>query len=132
MIGRNLIRKIPLELTREKLSTADGTDVPLLGETTIEFLVSGFQSQCRVVVSEVIDELIFGIEWPQSNQCVWDLLYKSVGLGNNYFAIEGLEGRLRCKKVSKVVRRILVQDKIEIPGWHTLEVPVFITRVSEK
>ena len=37
VIGRNLIRKIPLEPTREKLSTADGTDVPLLGETTIEF-----------------------------------------------------------------------------------------------
>ena len=42
VIGRNLIRKIPMEPTREKISTADGTDVPLLGETTIEFLVSGF------------------------------------------------------------------------------------------
>ena len=62
VIGRNLIRKIPLEPTREKLSTADGTDVPLLGETTIEFLVSGFQSKCRVVVSEALDELILGIE----------------------------------------------------------------------
>ena len=123
MIGRNRIRKIPLEPTREKLSTADGTDVPLLGETTIEFLIPGFQSQCRVVVSEVIDELILGIEWLQTNQCVWDF-------GNNYFAIKGHSGRLRCKKVSKAVRRILVQDEIEIPGWHTLEVPVLITRES--
>ena len=123
VIGRNLIRKIPLEPTREKLSTADGTDVPLLGETTIEFLVSGFQTKCRVVVSEVIDELILGIEWLQTNQCVWDF-------GSNSFAIEGHKGRLRCKKTSKSVRRILVQDEIEIPGWHTQEVPVLISRSS--
>ena len=123
VIGRNLIRKIPLEPTREKLSTADGTDVPLLGETTVEFLVSGFQTKCRVVVSEVIDELILGIEWLQTNQCVWDF-------GSNSFAIEGHKGRLRCKKNSTSVRRILVQDEIEIPGWHTQEVPVLISRSS--
>ena len=41
VIERNLIRGIPLKPTGEKLSTADGTDVPLLGKTTIEFLVSG-------------------------------------------------------------------------------------------
>ena len=123
VIGRNLIRKIPLEPTREKLSTADGTDVPLLGETTIEFLISGFQSKCRVVVSEAIDELILGIEWLQTNQCVWNF-------GSNTFAIEGHKGRLRCKKASRAVRRILVQDEIEIPGWHMQEVPVLISRSS--
>ena len=35
VIGRNLIRRVPLEPTREKLSTADGTEIPLLGETMI-------------------------------------------------------------------------------------------------
>ena len=44
--------------------------------------------------------------------------------------MEGHKGRLRCKKASKAVRRILVQDEIEIPGWHTQEVPVLISRSS--
>ena len=35
VIGRNLIRRVPLEPTNEKLCTADGTDIPLLGETTM-------------------------------------------------------------------------------------------------
>ena len=93
------------------------------GETTIEFLISGFQSKCRVVVSEAIDELILGIEWLQTNQCVWNF-------GSNTFAIEGHKGRLRCKKASRAVRRILVQDEIELPGWHSQEVPVLISRSS--
>ena len=63
VVGRNLIEKVPLMPTEEKLSTADGTDIPLLGETTIEFSVSGFLMNCRVVVTEAITELILGIEW---------------------------------------------------------------------
>ena len=31
VIGRNLIRHVPFEPTRQKLSTADGTEIPLLG-----------------------------------------------------------------------------------------------------
>ena len=121
VIGRNLIRHVPLEPTRQKLSTADGTEIPLLGEITIEFSVFGFHTECRVVVSDVITELILGIDWLQKNQCVWNF-------GSNLFAINGHHGRLRCKKTSHAVRRILVSDEIVIPGWHTLEVPVLITR----
>ena len=121
VIGRNLIRHVTLEPTRQKLSTADGTEIPLLGEVTIEFSVSGLHTECRVVVSDVITELILGIDWLQKNQCVWNF-------GSNLFAINGHHGRLRCKKTSHAVRRILVGDEIVIPGWHTFEVPVLITR----
>ena len=121
VIGRNLIRHVPLEPTRQELSTADGTEIPLLGEITIEFSVFGFHTECRVVVSDVISELILGIDWLQKNQCVWNF-------GSNLFAINGHHGRLRCKKTNHAVRRILVGDEIVIPGWHTFEVPVLITR----
>ena len=121
VIGRNLIRHVPLEPTRQTLSTADGTEIPLLGEITIEFSISGFHTECRVVVSDVITELILGIDWLQKNQCVWNF-------GSNSFAINGHHGRLRCKKTNHAVRRILVGDEIMIPGWHTFEVPVLITR----
>ena len=121
VIGRNLIRHVPLEPTRPKLSTADGIEIPLLGEITIEFLVFGFHTECRVVISDVVTELILGIDWLQKNQCVWNF-------GSNLFAINGHHRRLRCEKTSHAVRRILVGDEIMIPGWHTLEVPVLITR----
>ena len=65
VIGRNLMKRVPLEPTNETLSTADGTDVPLIGEATIEFSVCGFVTNCRVVVTEVITELILGIDWMQ-------------------------------------------------------------------
>ena len=116
-----MIRHVPLEPTRQKLSTADGTEIPLLGETTIEFSVSGFYTGCRVVVSDVITELIIGIDWLQKNQCVWNF-------GSNSLLLMDTMDGCDVKKTSHAVRRILVGDEMVIRGWHTFEVPVLITR----
>ena len=105
------------------MSTADGTDVPLIGETTIELSVCGFVTNCRVVVTDVITGLILGIDWMQQNNCVWNF-------GTNSFTIDGHPGRLRCKRASRTVRRILVHDDVVVPGMHTVEVPVLVTRSS--
>ena len=96
VIGRTLIKKVPLEPTNEKLSTADGTDVPLLGETTIYFLVSGLETSCRVVVMNVLTELILGIDWLQRNQCVWDF-------GSNSFVMKGHQSQLSCRRAKQTV-----------------------------
>ena len=121
VIGRNLIRKVPLEPTDEKLSTADGTELPLLGETVVHFTVDGFSTSCRVVVTEAITDLILGIEWLQRNQCIWDF-------GSNSFTIKGHRGRLKCRRTKRALRRILVSDEVVIPGFHTVNVPVLVTR----
>ena len=123
VIGRNLIKRVPLEPTNETLSTADGTDVPLIGEATIEFAICGFVTNCRVVVTKVITELILGIDWMQQNNCVWNF-------GENSFMIDGHRGRLRCKHANRTVLRILVNDDVVVPGMHTVEVPVLVTRSS--
>ena len=123
VMGRNLMRKVPLEPTSKTLSTADGTEIPLLGETTIELSVSGYETSVRVVVTEAITELILGIEWLQQNECEWDF-------GRNSFLINGHRGRLRYKGASRTMRRILLQDDVEVPGMHTVEVSVLVTRSS--
>ena len=123
VIGRNLIRKVPLEPTEEKLSTADGTDLPLLGETVVHFSIAGFSTSCRVVVTEAVTDLILGIEWLQRNQCVWDF-------GSNSFTIKGHRGRLKCRRTKRLLRRILVNEEVVIPGLHTTNVPVLVTRSS--
>ena len=121
VIGRNLIKKVPLEPTSEKLSTADGTDIPLLGETTITFAVADCSTNCRVVVTDATTELILGIEWLQRNQCVWNF-------GSNSFVIKRTHGRLRCRRTKRTVRRILLSDDVVIPGMHTTNVTVLVTR----
>ena len=122
-VGRTLIKKVPLEPTNEKLSTADGTDIPLLGETTIYFSVSGLETSCRVVVTNVLTELILGMDWLQRNQCIWDF-------GSSSFVIKGRQSQLRCRKAKQTVRKIIVDDDVVIPGQHTANVSILVTRSS--
>ena len=96
VVGRTLIKNVPLEPTNEELSTADGTDIPLLGETTNYFPVSGFETSCRVVVTNVLTELILDMVWIRRNQCVWDF-------GSNTFVINGHQGRLSCRGEKQTV-----------------------------
>ena len=121
VVGRTLIKKVPLEPTNEKLSTADGTDVPLLGETTIYFSVSGLQTSCRVVVTDVLTELILGIDWLRRNQCVWDF-------GSSSFVMKGRQSLLSCKRPKQTVRRIILEDDVVIPGQHSANVSILVTR----
>ena len=83
----------------------------------------GFVTNCRVVVTDVIPEIILGIDRMQQNNCVWNF-------GTNSFTIDGHPGRLRCERASRTVRRILVHDDVVVPGMHTVEVPVLVTRSS--
>ena len=76
-----------------------------------------------MVVTEVITEVILGIEWMKQNECVWDF-------GKNLFTIRGHRVRLRCKGAGRRVRRILVRDDVVVPGRHTVEIPVLVTRSS--
>ena len=75
------------------------------------------------MVTDAITEFILGIEWMKRNQCVWDF-------GSNSYTIHGYRGRLRCKNAGRPVCRIVLQDEVVVPGLHTVEVPVLVTRSS--
>ena len=123
VVGRQLVSSDKWFETEERLNTADGTPIPLLGELDISFEVSGEPARARVVVSEVITELILGIDWLQHNRCVWDF-------GNNSFTMDGHRGRLRCRQGEKSIRRLVVSHDIEIPARQMVEVPVWVTLPS--
>ena len=119
VVGKKLVSTDKLFKTRERLNTADGTPMPLLGELDICFEVSGEPARARVVVSEVITELILGIDWLQHNRCVWDF-------GINSSTMNGHKGRLRCRQGEESIRRLVVSHDIEIPARQQVEVPVWV------
>ena len=102
-------------------STMPGPDIPLLGETTIYFSVSGLETSCRVLVTNVLTERILGIDWLRKNQCVWDF-------GCSSFVMKGRQSQLSCKKEKQRVRKIIVDDDVVFPGQHTAYVSILVTR----
>jgi predicted aspartyl protease len=58
-----LMDSTPLEETNLKLYAANGTDIALLETVKIPIVIEGYITMVKVVVSDVIDELILGVVW---------------------------------------------------------------------
>ena len=121
VIGKNLIPRMLLSRTDHQLSAANGSPLPLLGETVIEFEVSGFKTGAHVVVTRAVTDLILGIEWLQQNNCAWNF-------GLNTFSIQGHLGVLKCKKATRnEVRKLICDEDTEVLAQQQTHVPVVLT-----
>ena len=72
-------------------------------------------------MTDVLTELILGIDWLRRNQCVWDF-------GSSSFVMKGRQSQLSCKRPKQTVRRIILEDDVVIPGQHTANVSILVTR----
>ena len=56
----------------QKLYAANMSSVPILGKAAIVFNIEGSDIEEEFLVSDAIDELIFGADWLNQNRCLWD------------------------------------------------------------
>jgi len=68
--SRLLPSDLQLRPTTEKLFTADKTELPLLGETVIKFVINGVRFSADVVVSPAIEGLFLGADWMKCNKAI--------------------------------------------------------------
>jgi hypothetical protein len=91
MIRSRLLPNL-FEPTQHRLLADNHIAIPVVGETTISFSVSGKQFFVRLVVSEIMEDLILGIDWLRKYRCRWDF-------GKNLIEIDccavRLHGRLQ-------------------------------------
>ena len=116
VIGRSIIPNAVMQPTNERLYTADGAELPLLGGIKLNFRVQKTWTSVLVVVSEAINDLILGIDWLTENKCVWDL-------GNRTFEVKGTSGTLHDKQSRKSVRRLYVDNETVVPAKGQMHVP---------
>lgn len=120
--GRRLITNVELAETSQRLFTANGTPVTLLGQTVIKINVNSTSMEVAVVVSETIDELILGIPFLVEHN-FWNF-------SSSQILIDGKCMRL-CNRPGRCsVRRIYDERDTVIPPASAMDVPVVITRSS--
>jgi len=124
VIGRSWIPNDVLSPTTLKLRTADGTTMPLMGETRVRFFVGELELEARVAVTTAVTELILGIDWMTHNNCMWDF-------GKSRFVVQDCTVSLRDKRRHEGrVRKLVVRSDITIPAFHHVNVPIIFTRDS--
>jgi hypothetical protein len=120
VIGSRLLPNCLLEPTKHRLLAANHTNIPVVGETTIILYVDGKKLSVRVVVSEIMDDLVLGIDWLRQYRCRRDF-------GKNLVEIDGNAFRLHGRSHQNQLRRIYIAEDTLLPSNQQQEVPVVIT-----
>ena len=111
-----------LEPTKQKLFTANGISIPLLGQTKLEFYINSMDKSA-VVATDAIEEMILGIDWLQQNHCSWNFGSGSIKMGRRWI-------KLHSQPRISNVRRIYAEGDYTVPAQSQVNLPVKATIVS--
>jgi predicted aspartyl protease len=108
IVGSKVAQNFTLQPTKQVLYAANGTAIPIIGQTTLEFTVRGWKYSVVVVVTEAIEGIILGIDWLQVNRCKWDFGSGRLRIGPQWI-------KLLSKPRSNLMRRIYAESDCEVP-----------------
>ena len=117
VVSRRVIPYLQLKQTTQKLYSANGTEIALLGEVELTMTMSGHEVTAAAVVSEEVDDLILAIDWLGRHRCRWSF-------AQNLIEIDGEVVRLIRRPRPHMLRRIYAVDSTIIPAGHTTNVRV--------
>jgi predicted aspartyl protease len=117
IVSSRLMDSTPLEVTTLRLYAANGKDIPLLGTMNIPIIIEGHHTMAKVVVSDVIDELILGVDWLTTQGCVWDFKKATLNIGEWQIPV--------CRRPAhSKARHIVVATEQTVPARSFKDIPV--------
>jgi hypothetical protein len=121
VMGARQLPGLQYQQCRQKLCAANSTVIPILGKAELSYEVAGHSMKYEVLVSDHIDEIIFGADWLTDHKCVWDF---STGT----LILRDIEPPLVVKLGKFIrkgqVRRLYSKNSIVLPPRAQVTVPV--------
>jgi len=111
------VASVPLAKSDIKLYAANGTEIANLGTMVLRYQLEGRTLQTELVVSDEIDELIFGYDWLVAHECRWHFKERMVFVHERPVS-------LRTRHSRANVRRIYVREAVTIAPGTEVNVPV--------
>ena len=111
ILSRRLLPGLQLNQTQQKVFAANCSPVAIMGSTTFEFDISGFRMQHECLVSDEIEENIFGVDWLVTHNCTWNFGDGTLWIRSSS---EPLQVKLSPGGPKSCVRRLYVQDNVEL------------------
>src|SRR6218665_479702 len=81
------------------LKAANGTEIRVLGETTLRGKVDDVFFQIPCLVTEQLSEMIFGLEFLEKHHAYWDFTNRSIRLNGRAFPLQRQPKGVKCRKI---------------------------------
>ena len=72
VIGTHMLPDLTYQECNLQLYAANSSAVSIKGSTDLKYSIVGVDMKYNVLVSPSIDEIIFGADWLNDHQCIWD------------------------------------------------------------
>jgi len=117
VIPARLVKRRAIRHTTRTLIAANGTEVPILGWTTLKAYVGDTEILIHGLVSEHIVDVMLGMDWMQDNDAYWNFVRGEV-------TIEGTTHKLSAKRTRGTwCRRVIVARDVTVPPSSQLDLP---------
>ena len=120
VINSKLVSHLEVEPTEQRLFAADKSELPVKGCVKLRLNVHGIPTSVTALVTDVVEDVILGIDWLVSHDVHWDFQSSAINL-------KGKKILLLSRESQNLVRRVYVCEPITIPAGHVTDVPVSVT-----
>jgi len=117
VIARSLVPNLELAHSRYTLSAANKMDLPILGDTDLQFTVDRHRFLANVSISPAIDKFILGSDWLVKNEAKWDFAPGTISFGNR--VIHAYQ-----QTFNELCLRIVVSEDCVVPAKHEANILV--------
>jgi len=73
--------------SQKVLTAANGTEIRVLGETTLLLMLGKLELPTPCLVSDFVDEIMLGLHWLEDNDCVWNFSQRCITVKDTTFQL---------------------------------------------
>ena len=99
VMGKSLLPMHPIQPTQYRLFAANGTGIPLVGQTVVRLRVGSQEMNVSLLVTESMNELILGADWLVENRCCWNFGSSQLNVNGRVLPLFGKPASHRCSRV---------------------------------
>jgi len=103
-----LIHSTAIKPSNQQVFAANGTPIEIVGQAQLVFSFGSYTTSACVLVSSDVEELMLGIDFLESHDCVWDFSRKIL-------RIDGYSVALMSQKSPVLCRRVFVARDVWLP-----------------
>jgi len=108
LLPSHFVRTHKMRKSDKKVHAANGAEIIIMGEVTVELQLSDMCIRTEALVSEFVTEAMLGYDWLVSNDCYWGFRTGQVMIRNKVFPLEARSPAHKCC-------RVVAQSKVVIP-----------------
>ena len=126
VIPASIVEGLQLQESSNVLTAANGTEITVLGEITLPFVIRNYEGTMTGLVSEHVSEIMLGIGWLVENQAMWEFDKSRIKHGGAYHNLR------RRNQANLCCRRVTLQEDVTIPARAEVDLPtkIILNRLS--